>query len=157
MSGSAGARLRRLSPPAAAMLAVALFAATAGQPFHLDNVDFPAAAEAAALVAKLVVGPGVKLKGAEIQDCDTLLVEARISPTDIGFVTPGQPVDVRLTAFDHAIYGSLSGKVHQISPDLIAAIGGQCPQPDEIMTVRRPKQLRVKQFRTMELDDRLAA
>lgn len=41
----------------------------------------PPAAEAAALVAKLVVGPGVKLKGAEIQDCDTLLVEGRVEAT----------------------------------------------------------------------------
>jgi cytoskeletal protein CcmA (bactofilin family) len=39
------------------------------------------AAEAATLVAKLVVGPGVKLKGAEIQDCDTLLVEGRVEAT----------------------------------------------------------------------------
>ncbi|HZV53531.1 MAG TPA: polymer-forming cytoskeletal protein [Rhodocyclaceae bacterium] len=31
--------------------------------------------------AKLVVGPGVKLKGAEIQDCDTLLVEGRVEAT----------------------------------------------------------------------------
>jgi cytoskeletal protein CcmA (bactofilin family) len=38
-------------------------------------------AEAAKLVAKLVVGPGVKLKGAEIQDCDTLLVEGRVEAT----------------------------------------------------------------------------
>lgn len=41
----------------------------------------PPAAEAAALVAKLVVGPGVKLKGAEILDCDTLLVEGRVEAT----------------------------------------------------------------------------
>lgn len=50
---------------------------------------------------------------------ETLLVEARISPSDIGFVAPGQPVDVRLTAFDHTIYGSLKGKVNQISPDTV--------------------------------------
>lgn len=31
--------------------------------------------------AKLVVGPGVKLKGAEIQDCDTLMVEGRVEAT----------------------------------------------------------------------------
>jgi cytoskeletal protein CcmA (bactofilin family) len=31
--------------------------------------------------AKLVVGPGVKLKGAEIQDCDMLLVEGRVEAT----------------------------------------------------------------------------
>lgn len=65
-----------------------------------------------------VVQPGRTI--AEIVPAgDTLLVEARISPSDIGFVTPGQPVDVRLTAFDHTIYGGLGGKVHQISPDTV--------------------------------------
>ena len=50
---------------------------------------------------------------------DSLEIEARISPNDIGFVTPGQPVDVRLSAFDYAIYGSLHGKVARISPDTV--------------------------------------
>lgn len=40
--------LRALALPASALLAVLLFSATAGQPFHLDNVDFPLAGEAAA-------------------------------------------------------------------------------------------------------------
>lgn len=50
---------------------------------------------------------------------DSLQVEARISPSDIGFVAPGQPVDVRLSAFDHTIYGSLHGRVERISPDTV--------------------------------------
>jgi hypothetical protein len=41
-------RLRRLALPACALAAVVLFSATAGQPYHLDNMDFPAVAEAAA-------------------------------------------------------------------------------------------------------------
>lgn len=65
-----------------------------------------------------VVAPGRTI--AEIVPAgETLLVEARISPADIGFVTPGQTVDVRLTAFDYTTYGSLRGKVHQISPDTV--------------------------------------
>lgn len=47
----------------------------------LENSPVQPANEAATLVAKLVVGPGVKLKGAEIQDCDTLLVEGRVEAT----------------------------------------------------------------------------
>lgn len=46
-----------------------------------NSLSAQPAAEAATLVAKLVVGPGVKLKGAEIQDCDTLLVEGRVEAT----------------------------------------------------------------------------
>ncbi|MEB3198831.1 MAG: HlyD family type I secretion periplasmic adaptor subunit [Candidatus Sericytochromatia bacterium] len=65
-----------------------------------------------------VVAPGRTI--AEIVPAgDNLLVEARIAPTDIGFVAPGQPAEVRLTAFDHTIYGSLKGRVNQISPDTV--------------------------------------
>ena len=46
-----------------------------------DNASAHPAAEVSTLVAKLVVGAGVKLKGAEIQDCDTLLVEGRVEAT----------------------------------------------------------------------------
>lgn len=48
MHDGVSGRLRRLSLPVSALIATVLFAATAGQPFHLDNTDFPAAAEAAA-------------------------------------------------------------------------------------------------------------
>lgn len=44
----------------------------------------PATAESAAdtgLGARLIVGPEVKLKGAEILDCDTLVVEGRVEAT----------------------------------------------------------------------------
>ena len=47
-------------------------------------VDAPAAADAGAAPApeakgsKLIVGPDIKLKGAEITDCDTLVVEGRV-------------------------------------------------------------------------------
>lgn len=65
-----------------------------------------------------VVSPGHTI--AEIVPTgDNLLVEARISPSDIGFVLPGQPCSVRLTAFDFAIYGSLEGIVDRISPDTV--------------------------------------
>lgn len=48
MAHDTGSRWQRLAPPGAILLAGALFAATAGQPFHLDNVDYSVATEAAA-------------------------------------------------------------------------------------------------------------
>lgn len=54
---------------------------TAAEKSVPDSSSAQFAAEPATLVAKLVVGPGVKLKGAEIQDCDTLLVEGRVEAT----------------------------------------------------------------------------
>jgi len=48
---------------------------------------------------------------------ESLLVEAQISPTDIAFVHPRQDVKINLTAYDFTVYGSLPGRVVQISAD----------------------------------------
>lgn len=48
---------------------------------------------------------------------DQLLVEARISPRDIAYIHPGQRAQVKITAYDPAIFGDLEGKVRSISPD----------------------------------------
>jgi adhesin transport system membrane fusion protein len=48
-----------------------------------------------------------------------VLIEARIRPADIGFVKLGQPVVVKLTAYEHTVYGGLKGTVHSISPDAL--------------------------------------
>lgn len=46
----------------------------------IEKVDTPVNAENA-MGARLIVGPDVKLKGAEILDCDTLVVEGRVEAT----------------------------------------------------------------------------
>lgn len=48
---------------------------------------------------------------------DTLLVEARISPSDVAFIRVGQPALVKITAFDFSIYGGLHGEVSNVSAD----------------------------------------
>lgn len=50
---------------------------------------------------------------------DRLLVEARISPRDIGFVKVGDRANVKVTAYDFATYGGLPGKVVEVSADSI--------------------------------------
>lgn len=50
---------------------------------------------------------------------DTLLIEARIRPADIGFVHPGQKAMVKITAYDFSIYGGLPAKVEHISADTL--------------------------------------
>lgn len=50
---------------------------------------------------------------------DTLLVEVRIRPSDVGFVHPGQHASVKVTAFDYAIYGQLEARVEDVSADSI--------------------------------------
>ena len=50
---------------------------------------------------------------------EQLLVEARIRPSDIAFLYPGQPAIVKITAYDFSIYGGLKGEVVDISADTI--------------------------------------
>ncbi len=64
---------------------------------------------------------GVLQPGAPIMEIvpieDSLLVEAKISPSDIAFVKLEQEATVRLTAYDYSIYGGLEGEVARISAD----------------------------------------
>lgn len=50
---------------------------------------------------------------------DNLVVEAKMNPTDVSFVTIGQQAAVKLDAYDYSIYGIFHGKVQYISPDTI--------------------------------------
>lgn len=65
-----------------------------------------------------VVKPGMDLVEIVPMD-DTLLIEAKIRPQDIGFIHPGQTANVKITAYDFSIYGGLDGVVEQISADTI--------------------------------------
>jgi len=48
---------------------------------------------------------------------DQLLIEARIKPSDVAFLRPGQPAVVKVTAYDYSIYGGLEASLEQISAD----------------------------------------
>ncbi|HMC17254.1 MAG TPA: HlyD family type I secretion periplasmic adaptor subunit [Albitalea sp.] len=50
---------------------------------------------------------------------DNLVLEAKVRPKDIAFIRPGQDATVKFTAYDFSIYGGLSAKVENISPDTI--------------------------------------
>jgi adhesin transport system membrane fusion protein len=67
---------------------------------------------------------GVVAPGAPVLEIVPLggnvLVEARLRPADIGFVQVGQPVEVKLSAYDYVSYGGLKGSVASISPDAIS-------------------------------------
>jgi adhesin transport system membrane fusion protein len=49
-----------------------------------------------------------------------VLLEVRIPPSEIGFVKVGQPVQIKLSAYDYTIYGGLEGEVEWISPDALS-------------------------------------
>lgn len=65
-----------------------------------------------------VVAPGETIVEIVPSD-DTLVVEAKIKPADIGFLSIGQEAKVSITAFDSSVYGSLTGTIETISPDAI--------------------------------------
>ena len=50
---------------------------------------------------------------------ERLYLEIKIKPTDIAFIHPGAIANVKFTAYDYSIYGGLTGKVVNISPDSI--------------------------------------
>ncbi len=56
---------------------------------------------------------------------DVLVVEARLSPADIGHVAVGQPVLVKISTFDYLRYGGLNGEVQHIAADSSADQSGQ--------------------------------
>ncbi|SAI71915.1 HlyD family secretion protein [Bordetella ansorpii] len=65
-----------------------------------------------------VVQPGKDIIEIVPKD-DTLLLEVKIQPRDIGFLHPQQEADVKFTAYDFSIYGGLKGKVEQIGADTV--------------------------------------
>ena len=65
-----------------------------------------------------VVKPGETI--AEIVPADDqLVIEAHIKPKDIGCVQPGMMARIKITAYDYSIFGSMEGKVTQISADAL--------------------------------------
>ena len=65
-----------------------------------------------------VVQPGKEV--VEIVPLDDILVlEAKINPKDIAFLRPGLKAQVKFTAYDYAIYGSLEAVVDQIGADTV--------------------------------------
>lgn len=65
-----------------------------------------------------VIQPGMDLIEI-VPSNETLLIEARIRPSDIAFIHPGQKATVKLTAYDFSIYGGLESVLEVISADSI--------------------------------------
>lgn len=65
-----------------------------------------------------VLPPGGKLMEIVPME-DQLLIETRINPRDIAYISPGLPATVKITAYDSSIYGNLYGSVETVSPDTI--------------------------------------
>ncbi len=66
---------------------------------------------------------GVVAAGAPIMEIvptgGPVRVEARLSPSDIGFVREGQSALVKLSAYEYTTYGALEARIDHIGPDAI--------------------------------------
>lgn len=60
---------------------------------------------------------------------DTLLITARVKPSDIAFIRPGQDAIIGITAYDSSIFGRLDGKVLRVGADAIADTKPQSDTP----------------------------
>lgn len=58
---------------------------------------------------------------------NALVIEAKVSPIDVGMLVPDLPVAVKADAFDYSIYGMMNGNLTYISPDTLSeqGAGGQ--------------------------------
>jgi len=71
-----------------------------------------------------ITTPGAKVRPGDIvmellPTDSELIVEAKLKPADIAYVSPGLPAVIKLDSFDYSIYGVLPGKVSYISPDAL--------------------------------------
>ena len=72
---------------------------------------------------------GVVAPGGTVADIvpggDRLIIEARLPPQEIGYVSAGQDALVTLTSADASRFGHLDGTVTHVSPDTIQSTDGQ--------------------------------
>lgn len=60
-----------------------------------------------------------------VPEGSTIVVEANVSPTDIGFVGVGQRALVKLTAYDFSIFGAIDGVVDLVAADSVTNDRGE--------------------------------
>lgn len=71
-----------------------------------------------------VVQPGMDLVEIVPED-ESMLVEARVRPSEIAFLHIGQKAKVKLTAYDYAVYGTLDAELEHVSADTITDENGE--------------------------------
>ena len=56
---------------------------------------------------------------------DDLVIQARVSPSDIAFIRVGQTASVKIDAYDYTIYGDLAGQL--AVAELVDVLHGRAP------------------------------
>jgi len=90
----------------------------------LADTQLAAPADGIVKNIRLTTIGGVLRPGDEVLEIvptgDELIVEAKVSPSDIAYVHLGQEASVKFDAYDSSIYGSAVGRVSYISPDTLS-------------------------------------
>lgn len=99
----------------------------------LEDTEIHAPVDGIVKNVRLTTVGGVLRPGDEVMTIvpteGTLILEARLSPSDRAYVTVGQKASVKFDAYDPSIYGSAGGTVTYISPDTLTE---QSPQGDTV-------------------------
>jgi membrane fusion protein, adhesin transport system len=89
---------------------------------------------------------------------DTLLIEAKVKPSDVAFLRLGLDAMVKFTAYDFSIYGGLKGKLVFISADTITNEKGESyylvhikTDKNHLGTVEKPLELMVGMTTTVDI------
>lgn len=98
-----------------------------------------------------VIRPGDEVMHIVPMD-DDLLIEAKVSPSDIAFLQIGQEATVKIDAYDFTVYGGLKGNLTFISADTLSERLRQDEQPYYRVHVRvTDKQFSGKPDATLEI------
>jgi adhesin transport system membrane fusion protein len=82
-----------------------------------------------------VVQPGKEVMELVPSD-DALVLEAKVQPKDIAFITVNQNASVKLTAYDYTIYGTLDAKVIGVGADSIVDDKGNAYYIVRVRTIK---------------------
>lgn len=107
---------------------------------QVDQTELRAPVRGVVKNVRITTQGGVVRAGEEVMQIvpleDDLVVQARVSPSDIAFIRVGQTASVKIDAYDYTIYGDLSGKVTYISADTLSEELRQGEQPYYRVMVR---------------------
>jgi adhesin transport system membrane fusion protein len=91
---------------------------------QLANTELRAPLNGTVKNVRITTRGGVLRPGDELMQIvpeeDNLIVEAKVKPADVAFLTPGQDVTVKIDAYDYTIYGTLDGTLSYLSADTLS-------------------------------------
>jgi adhesin transport system membrane fusion protein len=91
---------------------------------QLDQTELRAPVRGVVKNVRITTQGGVIRPGEEVMQIvpleDDLVIEAKVAPADIAFLTLGLDATVKIDAYDFTIYGGLPGKLEFISADTLS-------------------------------------